>query len=113
MNCHRKIRPFTIRRRLSHSIVVVLTGLLVSVASVGRATDVAPTFRIATFAVDVTIPLNHRCMGVLPTKSQSITDPLYAKGFVLLGADRPIVYVAVDWCEIRNGAYDQWRDVLA
>ena len=24
-----------------------------------------------------------------------------------------IVVVAVDWCEIRNGAYDQWRDALA
>ena len=31
----------------------------------------------------------------------------------MLGADRPIVFVAVDWCEIRNGSYDQWRTVLA
>jgi hypothetical protein len=34
-------------------------------------------------------------------------------GFVLLGTDQPIVFCAVDWCEIRNGAYDQWRDALA
>ena len=65
------------------------------------------------FSIDVTIPLNHRCMGVLPTKSAKIVDPLYAHGFVLLGAERPIVLCAVDWCEIRNGAYDQWREALA
>jgi hypothetical protein len=52
-------------------------------------------------------------MGVLPTKSKKIIDPLYAHGFVLLSADKPIVLCAVDWCEIRNGAYDQWRDALA
>ena len=73
----------------------------------------AQEFRIATFSADVTIPLNHRCMGVLPTKSLRVKDPLEAKGFVLLGADRPLVVVAVDWCEIRNGAYDQWRDAIA
>jgi hypothetical protein len=72
-----------------------------------------PTFSLATFSADVTIPLNHRCMGILPTKSKKITDPLYAHGFVLLGQDKPIVLCAVDWCEIRNGAYDQWRDALA
>ena len=70
-------------------------------------------YRMATFSADVTIPLGHRCMGVLPTKSKKIVDRLYAHGFVLLGADHPIVLVAVDWCEIRNGAYDQWRDALA
>ncbi len=70
-------------------------------------------YRLATFSADVTIPLGHRCMGVLPTKSKKIVDPLYAHGFVLLGSKQPIVLCAVDWCEIRNGAYDQWRDALA
>lgn len=73
----------------------------------------AEEFRLATFSADVTIPLNHRCMGVLPTKSKSIRDPLEAKGFVLLSDNKPIVVCAVDWCEIRNGAYDQWREALA
>ncbi|MCB9925991.1 MAG: hypothetical protein H6822_27830 [Planctomycetaceae bacterium] len=52
-------------------------------------------------------------MGLLPTKSKKIVDPLYAHGFVLLGSEEPIVLCAVDWCEIRNGAYDQWRETLA
>jgi hypothetical protein len=76
--------------------------------------DDSPTpYRLATFSVDVTIPLGHRCMGILPTKSRRIADPLYAHGFVLMGAGQPIVLCAVDWCEIRNGAYDQWRRALA
>ncbi|MDG2468509.1 MAG: hypothetical protein P8M80_04465, partial [Pirellulaceae bacterium] len=56
-------------------------------------------FQIATFSADVTIPLNHRCMGVLPTKSRKILDPLLAKGFVLFGKGKPIVFCAIDWCE--------------
>ena len=87
----------------------ILLLLLASFAMPAFAVD----FRLATFSADVTIPLNHRCMGVLPTKSKKIVDPLHAHGFVLLGQDQPIVLCAVDWCEIRNGAYDQWRDALA
>lgn len=74
---------------------------------------VASPFRLATFSLDVTIPLNHRCMGIIPIKSRRVLDPLYAHGFVLLSDQLPIVLCAVDWCEIRNGAYDQWRDALA
>jgi hypothetical protein len=73
----------------------------------------AASYQVAVFSADVTIPLNHRCMGVLPTKSKRVLDPLYARGFVFLGAKQPIVLVAVDWCEIRNRSYDQWRDRLA
>jgi hypothetical protein len=76
--------------------------------------DDSPTaYRLATFSAEVTIPLGHRCMGILPTKSRRIADPLYAHGLVLLGAGQPIVLCAMDWCEIRNGAYDQWRRALA
>ena len=89
--------------------VVVLIALLGLVASPVSAAG----FRLARFSADVTIPLGHRCMGVLPTKSKEIVDPLRVYGFVLLGADKPIVLAAFDWCEIRNDAYDEWRDTLA
>ena len=72
-----------------------------------------PRFRLATFSADVTISIGHRCMGVLPRKAATILDPLEARGFVLQGAGEPLVLVAIDWCEIRNEAYDQWRDALA
>lgn len=49
--------------------------------------------------------------GIAPAKE--VIDPLFARGFVLIGADKPVVVVAVDWCEIRNDAYERWRSVLA
>jgi hypothetical protein len=73
----------------------------------------AAEYRVATFSADVTIPLGHRCMGILPTKAARIDDHLEAHGFVLLGSEQPIVLVALDWCELRNGAYDHWRETLA
>lgn len=87
--------------------------LAASLAVQASADDKVTPFKLATFSADVTIPLNHRCMGVLPTKSKKIVDRLYAHGFVLIGVEKSIVVCAVDWCEIRNGAYDQWRDTLA
>ncbi len=86
---------------------------LAAMFDLAMAEEMPDRFRIASFHADVTIPLGHRCMGILPTKSVKIVDPLEARGFVLWGADKPIVFVAIDWCEIRNGAYDQWREALA
>ncbi len=68
--------------------------------------------RIATFSADVTVPLGHGMMGGA-WLSKSVADPLEAHGFVVLGGDAPVVFVAVDWCEIRNDAYEQWQNVLA
>lgn len=70
-------------------------------------------YRIATFTSDVTIPIGHPCMGGGIEAATVIVDPLLAKGVVFLGADQPIVIVAIDWCEIRNDAYDRWRSALA
>jgi hypothetical protein len=72
-----------------------------------------PELQIATFTADVTCPPGHRLMGLLPVRAREIVDPLFAQGFVLLGAGRPIVLVAVDWCELRNEAYERWRGALA
>ncbi|MDA0284632.1 MAG: hypothetical protein O3B13_12395 [Planctomycetota bacterium] len=73
----------------------------------------AGQIQVSRFTVDVTIPLGHRCMGLLPTKSKEIVDPLQTHGIVLLSDDEPIVIVAVDWCEIRNESYERWREVIA
>ena len=69
--------------------------------------------KLGHFKIDATIPLGHRCMGILPAKSKSISDGLELHGFVLLGQEPPIVVVAIDWCEIRNQSYDAWRSRLA
>jgi hypothetical protein len=69
--------------------------------------------RVAAFRVDVTPPLGHPLLGGGFRPAAKIGDPLYAHGLVFTGDDRPIVYVAVDWCELRNEAYARWRDALA
>jgi hypothetical protein len=101
-------------RFVAFRLLVLVGGLCGPLASQGAADSPSSGgFKLATFSVDATIPLGHRCMGVLPTKSVKIVDPLYVHGFVLLGGGQPIVLCAVDWCEIRNEAYDQWREALA
>lgn len=72
------------------------------------------SFRLSTFAADVTVPEGHGMMGGA-WLSRSVADPLEAIGVVLSGgADfPPVVLVAVDWCEIRNDAYSRWREALA
>lgn len=70
-------------------------------------------FQVAPFHAEVTIPLGHACMGGGISQATEIVDPLYANGLVLLGPEKPLVFLAVDWCEIRNDAYDHWRDAMA
>lgn len=93
-------------------LVIALIGALAAASPIVAAADDAQ-FRLAWFRADVTVPLGHRLMGVLPARAARIADPLEARGFVLLGGEGPIVWLAVDWCEIRNEAYDRWRGVLA
>ncbi len=77
------------------------------------AADQPGEFRLATFQADVTPRLGHPLLGSHLEPARSIDDPLFAHGLVLLSADKPLVLVAVDWCEIRNDAYARWRDALA
>ncbi|MBL9213225.1 MAG: hypothetical protein JNL92_22370 [Opitutaceae bacterium] len=78
----------------------------------GPACAADAPFAIATFSVDVTVPIGHGMMGGY-WRATSVADPLYAKGVVLWGGAQPVVFVSVDWCEIRNDAYDRWREVIA
>jgi hypothetical protein len=85
-------------------------------ASVGARTVFArevPKLTLSTFEEEVTVPIGHPCMGGGIAPAKEIVDPLYAHGFVLRGAGKPVVFLAVDWCEIRNGAYDQFRAKVA
>lgn len=80
------------------------------------AEDAEPAgFRLATFSADVTPPLGHPLLGgtTTPPPAHAIDDPLLARGFVLIGGEKPVVVVSIDWCEIRNDAYDRWREALA
>jgi hypothetical protein len=73
----------------------------------------SPKLALSSFMVEITPPIGHPCMGggVAPVKE--IIDPLFAHGFVLRGAGKPIAFVSLDWCEVRNGAYELFRDKIA
>jgi hypothetical protein len=68
---------------------------------------------LAAFAADVTPPLGHPLCGGWITAAREIVDPLRTLGVVLLGAGRPVVLCAVDWCALRNDAHQAWRTALA
>jgi len=69
--------------------------------------------RLSPFVTEITPPIGHPCMGggIAPVKE--IVDPLFAHGFILQGLGDPIAFVALDWCEIRNGAYEMIRSRIA
>lgn len=72
-------------------------------------------FKLATFSADITPPDGHVLFTGRWKNSTGVTSRLEARGFVLIppGDEKPIVYCVADWAEIRNDAYDRWRDVLA
>jgi len=90
-------------------------GLLVllAICSSLAAFSAKGAFRVATFEADITVPIGHACMGGGVADAKEILDPLFAKGFVLLGAGKPVVVVALDWCQCNNDSYDRWREALA
>lgn len=69
--------------------------------------------RLATFRADVTPPVGATLCGGLVKPVAGVSEPLLALGVVLLGADKPMVLCAVDWCEIRAADHVHWREVLA
>lgn len=101
------------RRRFLRDGIFAAIGLGLSNRQIW-STENEKTFRLATFSADVTIPIGHACMGGGISPAKVVIDPLEARGVVLLQDDQPpVVIVVVDWCEIRNDAYERWRDVLA
>ncbi len=90
-------------------VSVLVFGLCILISVSANAWQ---DFQLAVFSADVTVPLGHGMMGG-SWKSKTICDPLEAHGLVLLGVEKPVVVVAVDWCEIRNEAYFRWQEVLA
>jgi len=80
-----------------------------------KANQILRPWTLNVFSADVTPPLGHPCMGGGIAPAQTIVDLLEAIGFVLRGGTlaQPVVLIAVDWCELRNDAYDRWREVLA
>lgn len=108
--------PFTLPApaRLSRRESLRRIGASAALALAGAAchTPRGPRLRLGTFEADVTVPASHGMMGGA-WLSKRVVDPLEARGIVLLGAGAPVVFVSIDWCEIRNDALDRWKTALA
>jgi hypothetical protein len=89
-------------------VVVVAVGLLS-----GRAIAADAKFQIAGFSVDVTPPMGSPLLGWAAPPVKGVDDPLSAVGFVFFGSGKPIVFLSVDWLEIRNDSYDYWKSQVA
>ncbi|MEP7362840.1 MAG: hypothetical protein ABI972_06260 [Acidobacteriota bacterium] len=77
-------------------------------ASAARAASAS--FRVSTFRCEITPAVG---APIYTGTAASIVDPLEAHGIVLSGGEKPVVIVALDWCEVRNRSYDLWRSTLA
>ena len=101
------------RRQFLRRTATATAALALGREKIDGAAPIEKSFRLAHCSADVTPPLGHALMGGGIAPAASIDDPLFAHGIVLFSADKPIVLVSVDWCEMRNDAYDRWRTVLA
>ncbi len=99
---------FSRRRALLASLAAV--AVLATVHCSKQPQSPAEPLRVAVFAADATPPLGS---PVAYAAVRSVTDPLFAKGLVLLGAGDPVVLCAVDFIAISNEGHDAWRDSLA
>jgi hypothetical protein len=71
------------------------------------------TTELAIFRADITPPMGSPLCGGWIKAAESVTDPLYALGVVLLGAEAPVILCALDWCGIGNEDHRRWREGLA
>jgi len=79
----------------------------------GSSGSTAREYQLSTFTEDVTPPVGNPLFNGRPERATAIIDPLRANGLVISGPCKPIVIVAVDWCEIRNESFERWRSALA
>jgi len=106
---------FKPRNELSRRKALELIGAVVGGGlAVQRGSALAAEeWRLTSFMADVTPPVGNPLFNGMPERATVIVDPLQARGIALLGPGKPLVLVAVDWCEIRNESYERWRTVLA
>ena len=105
-------RPGFTRRGVMQSLAGLALGSATR-KSLASADADGEGLSLSTFSADVTIPTGHPCMGGGISPAKEVGDPLYARGVVLSGSGKPVVIASVDWCEIRNAAYDRWRSAIA
>lgn len=114
------VRRWAIRPRLPRGsmggkmFLALAVGLLAATMAARAQKSGGEAAALSTFAVDVTIPIGHPCMGGGVAPARRVVEPLQARGFVLAVRGQPaLVVVSFDWCEIRGSAFEDWRTALA
>jgi len=95
---------------MHHSLALFSSLLLILLFA---SVSFAEPYSLTTFQADVTPPLGHPLLAGWKPAAKKIGGRLEARGVVLLGAGKPIVIAALDWCELRNETYDSWREAIA
>lgn len=105
-------RNLTRRHFLGLSAAGGLAGLVHGCASTAEASAKGGARRIATFSCDVTPPLG---TPLYPSYKplDTIEQPLQAKGVILEDGGGRSVLCAVDWCELCNDTYLEFRNAVA
>lgn len=87
-------------------VIFLIWGLLLFLVPASFAQQL----RVGVFNADVTPPIGS---PVAYAVARSITDPLSARGVVILSGDKPVVLCAVDWIGIANEGLEIWQKKLA
>lgn len=101
------------RRFLGQVLAASAATWFASKERVSAGESPAAKHSLATFAADITPPIGHPLIGGMRGPAVKIADRLAARGLVLIGPEQPLVIAALDWCELRNDAYDRFREALA
>lgn len=99
--------------RCCRLIAVCLAVCLTAAAASDSATPAREGTSLATFACDITPPEGHPLCGGWIKPLEGVDDPELAKGVVLRDPGGTYVLCVVDWCELRNDAYDLFRRAIA
>src|SRR5579872_2410297 len=90
--------------------VAVVLLLLLGCSAPDAAVPAPGGLRIALFASDVTPPLGHPLIKGI---AEEILQPMVLKGIVLDDGRTRLVIGAMDWCVLRGGAYEMFRNKMA
>lgn len=82
-------------------------------ASAARTTGRSAELEVASFSQDITPPEGHPLCGGWIAPLSGVDDPLLFKGIVLRDEGGTYVLSTLDWCELRNDAYELFRDRIA
>jgi hypothetical protein len=94
---------------VTHALHLLVMAMLVSVSIAGTV-RAAEALRVGVFDIDATPPVGSPLAYDIMERREA---SLRLKGIVLLGNERPIVLVAVDWIGISGSGHTRFRETIA